>query len=82
MYWHAVALTRAGDGSGAERELTAFLDRFPRSSHGGEATVALGWMLFERGQTAFARTFFERAAHDPSRRVRESALEGLQRGVP
>jgi hypothetical protein len=71
-------------GSGAARawHLTAFIDRFPRSSHGGEAIVALGWMLFESGQTISARTFFERAAHDPSARVRQSALEGLQRTAP
>jgi TolA-binding protein len=82
LYWHAVALARAGDGRGAERELTAFIERFPRSSHGGEATVAVGWMLFEGGQATSARTFFERAAHDPSARVRQSALEGLQRTAP
>ena len=50
VYWRAVALARAGDGPGAGRELTAFLERFPQSSHGGEARVALGWMLLEGGQ--------------------------------
>jgi len=82
VYWRAVALARSGDGPGARRELTAFLERFPRSSHGGEAMVALGWMLLESGQPTSARTFFERAAHDPSARVKESALEGLERTAP
>jgi TolA-binding protein len=82
MYWYAVALARAGDAPGAERELSTFVERFPRSSHRGEATVALGWMLFGRGQTARARMFFQRAADDPSARVRQSALEGLQRSAP
>jgi TolA-binding protein len=79
LYWRAVAVGRAGDGAGARTLFAAFLDRFPSSSRAGEAAAALGGLLLDAGDRHGARLAFERAARDPSPRVRAAAQDGLRR---
>jgi TolA-binding protein len=77
LYWRAVAVGRDGDAAGARTLLAAFLDRFPSSSRAGEAAAALGQLLLDAGDRRGARQAFERAARDPSPRVRAAAQDGL-----
>jgi len=81
LYWRAVALSRAGERQAARALLDVFLARFPGSSRAGDAALALGHLLVDLGEPAPARRAFERAAHDPSERVRASATAGLA-GLP
>ena len=77
-YWYAVATVRAGrrvEGSAAFEE---FLERYPQSSRFGEAAVALGWLLYNRGERASAAARFASAENDQDERVRASALRGLE----
>jgi len=77
LYWRAVAVGRAGDAAGSRTLFRAFLDRFPSSSRAGEAAATLGRLLLDAGDRPGARQAFERAARDPSPRVRAAAQDGL-----
>jgi hypothetical protein len=77
LYWRAVAVGRAGDAAGSRTLFTAFLDRFPSSSRAGEAAATLGRLLLDAGDRHGARQAFERAARDPSPRVRAAGQDGL-----
>jgi TolA-binding protein len=79
LYWRAVAVGRAGDAAGSRTLFTAFLDRFPSSSRAGEAAATLGRLLLDAGDRHGARQAFERAARDPSPRVRAAAQDGMAR---
>ena len=79
LYWRAVAVGRAGDAAGSRTLFAAFLDRFPASSRAGEASAELGRLLLDAGDRSGARRAFERAARDPSPRVRAAAQDGLAR---
>jgi TolA-binding protein len=79
LYWRAVAVGRAGDAAGSRTLFAAFLDRFPSSSRAGEAAATLGRLLLDAGDQHGARQAFERAARDPSPRVRAAAQDGLAR---
>ncbi len=79
-FWRGVALARAGELGTAAQVFEAFLIAYPASPRGGEVAVMLGWLLFERGDTASALRRFELGARDPSARVRDSAAAG-QRAV-
>ena len=76
-YWAAVAWLRVEDNAQASRRLGDLLARWPRSSHAGEASVALGWLLLEAGDRAAARARFAAAANDPLPSVRAEAVRGL-----
>ena len=76
-YWAAVAWLRAGDRGHARRSLGDLLARWPDSTHAGEASIALGWLLLEGGDRVAARTRFAAAANDPSPNVRADAARGL-----
>jgi TolA-binding protein len=78
-FWRCVALSRTGDTRGAETALDAFVAHYPASARAGEASVMLGWLLVGHGEVTRARPLFERAAHDPSERIRASAERGLAR---
>lgn len=79
-FWRGVALARAGDVGTAAHVFAAYLTAYPSSPRTAEASVMLGWLLFERGETAEAGRRFERGLRDPSSRVRDSAAAG-QRAV-
>lgn len=81
LYWRAVAIARAGDAPEAKRLFGEFLARFPRSSRGGEAATALGWLLLADGDSGAARRAFEQATGDLSPTVRASASDGLRRAT-
>lgn len=80
VFWRGVALARGGDVGTAAHVFVAFLTAYPDSPRAGEVSVMLGWLLFERGDTAEAGRHFDRGARDPSSRVRDSATAG-QRAV-
>ena len=77
-YWNAVALARAGKSDQAIKAFESFIDIYRDSVRIGEASVALGWMLFEIGDYAHAGRRFRAAADDPSERVKESAVRGIE----
>jgi len=79
LYWQAVATARAGRPGQASQLFEAFLQRFPASARTGAATLALAWLRFDAGEREKARALFERAAQDPSVKIREGAKEGLFR---
>jgi len=76
-YWRAVALARARRAARAAGAFEEFLDTYPSSPRAAEASVMLGWLLFERGDYAAAARRFRAAIVDPSERVRASAAKGL-----
>jgi hypothetical protein len=76
-YWRAVTLQRSGRRQEAGLAFAEFLQQHPASARAGEASVALGWIWLSMGRREAARSRFEAAAVDPSRRVRQSALAGL-----
>lgn len=76
-YWRAVALARAGNAASATAAFEAFLADHPSSVRAGEASVMLGWILFERGDHAAAARLFRAGTSDPSERIRSSAAKGL-----
>jgi len=77
-FWRAVALARAAEPADAAQAFARFLDDFPDSPRAGEASVMLGWLLYERGDLAGAGRRFRAAVEDPSERVWRSALEGVR----
>jgi hypothetical protein len=76
-FWRGVALGRAKQNAAARAALEAFLAAYPSSPHAGDASVMLGWMRLDDGDVAAADALFRAAAKDPSPRVREAALAGL-----
>lgn len=76
-FWRGVALARGGEVATAVHVLTAFVQAYPGSPRLGEASVMLGWMLFERGDREEAKSRFDVGTRDRSPRVRESAAAGL-----
>jgi FecR-like protein len=76
-FWHAVALARghaAGPAMTAFREL---VDEHPGSTHAGEASAMLGWLLVDVKRLDEARERFAAATNDPSPKVRASAQAGI-----
>jgi hypothetical protein len=76
-YWAAVAWLRSGDRTRAAHGFTDLLSRWPASTHAGEASVSLGWLLLDSGDRASARTRFSAAATDAMPSVRAEANRGL-----
>ncbi len=76
-YWAAIAWLRAGDRPQARRALTDVLTRWPGSTHAGEASVALGWLVLEAGDRDAARARFAAAVNDRMPGVRAAAARGL-----
>ncbi|HET9992429.1 MAG TPA: tetratricopeptide repeat protein, partial [Kofleriaceae bacterium] len=76
-FWHAVALAR---GHAARPALAAFrelVDEHPGSTHAGEASAMLGWLLVDAKRLDEARERFAAATNDPSPKVRASAQAGM-----
>jgi hypothetical protein len=76
-YFQAVALTRAGSKTEAEKALVAFLDHAPTSLRRGRAAVMLAKLIAERGDVKSARAWFESALGDPDPAVVAAARAGL-----
>jgi TolA-binding protein len=76
-YWAAIAWLRAGDRPQARRALVDVLAHYPGSTHAGEASVALGWLLLDAGDRAAARSRFAAAVNDRMPSVRAEATRGL-----
>jgi len=76
-YFQAVALTRAGRKTEAERTLVDFLDHAPHAARRGRAAVLLARLIAERGDRAAARAWFASAAHDRDPDVAAAARTGL-----
>jgi TolA-binding protein len=77
-FWLAVSYSYSGRKTDAEKAYASFLRGFPASARVGEASVALGWVLFERGDLTGAGALFSTAKNDRVTKVRESALKGLE----
>ncbi len=78
-YWQAVATARSGRSGEAIQRFETFLQAFPAGVRAGSATLALAWLRLDAGEVDQARILFQRAARDPSAKVREDAAEGLRR---
>jgi TolA-binding protein len=78
-YWQAVATARSGRSPEAIHLFETFLQAFPSGVRAGAATLALAWLRLDAGEVDQARILFERAALNPSAKVREDAAEGLRR---
>lgn len=76
-YWAALAQLRSGDRPGARQALQELLARWPASTHAGEASVALGWLLLDAGDREAARARFAAAVNDRMPSVRAEAARGL-----
>lgn len=76
-YWRAVALGRAGKSVDAIEAFELFVARHRDSSRAGEASVMLGWLLYDAEELAAAERRFRAALDDHSERVRKSAAEGV-----
>jgi TolA-binding protein len=76
-YWAALAQLRSGDRPGARQAFQELLTRWPASTHAGEASVALGWLLLDAGDREAARARFAAAANDRMPSVRAEAARGL-----
>ncbi|HEX3764326.1 MAG TPA: hypothetical protein VHW23_36780 [Kofleriaceae bacterium] len=76
-YWAAIAWLRVGDRPQARRALTDVLAHYPGSTHAGEASVALGWLLLDAGDRGAARARFAAAVNDRMPSVRTEATRGL-----
>ena len=76
-YFAAVALTKAGRKTEAERALVAFIDRAPKSIRRGRAAVMLARLIAERGDKAAARAWFETAVDDADAAVAAAAKAGI-----
>lgn len=76
-YFAAVALTKAGRKTEAERALVGFLDHAPTSIRRGRAAVMLARLVAERGDTASARSWFESALTDADPSVVAAARAGI-----
>jgi TolA-binding protein len=76
-YFAAVALTKAGRKTEAERALVGFLDRAATSIRRGRAAVMLARLIAERGDNASARAWFESALGDADASVVAAARSGI-----
>lgn len=76
-YWHAVSLARAHHDAIAITAFREAIDEHPGSSHAGEASAMLGWLLVDAKDLVEARARFAAAADDANDRVRSSARAGL-----
>jgi TolA-binding protein len=76
-YWAALARLRSGDRPGTRQAFQELLARWPASTHAGEASVALGWLLLDAGDRAAARSRFAAAVNDRMPSVRAEAARGL-----
>lgn len=76
-YWAALAQQRSGDRPGARQAFQELLTRWPASTHAGEASVALGWLLLDAGDRDAARARFAAAVNDRMPSVRAEAARGL-----
>ncbi len=76
-YWRAVSLARGGQSRAATSAFESFLADHPSSPRAGEASVILGWLLFDDGDYEAAARRFRAGATIPSDRVRASAAKGL-----
>jgi TolA-binding protein len=76
-YWRAVALARGGQAPAAKTAFETFLADHADSPRAGEASVMLGWLLFDDGNYQAAARRFRAGAADPSDRIRTSAAKGL-----
>jgi len=76
-YFQAVALTKSGRKTEAERALVAFLDHAPTSIRRGRAAVMLARLIAERGDIAAARAWFESALGDADAAVAAAAKAGI-----
>jgi TolA-binding protein len=76
-YWAALAQLRSGDRPGARQAFQELLTRWPASTHAGEASVALGWLLLDAGDREAARARFAAAVYDRMPTVRAEAARGL-----
>jgi hypothetical protein len=76
-FWHAVALKRGGNREAARSALESFLRNHATSDRAGEASVMLGWLLLEAGETSDAARRFQVALDDQIEPVRRGATAGL-----
>ncbi len=76
-FWHAVALKYSGQTDRAQAMLLDFTKVHPSSPHVNEASVILGWLLFDKGDYKQAGYFFNSAIDAPVPRIRDSAVKGL-----
>jgi TolA-binding protein len=81
-YWAAVAWLRLGDRLRARAAFADVVERWPRSTHAGEANLALGWLLLDIGDRDGARARFAAAVDDPIPSVRADARRGLTATAP
>ncbi|MEO6776011.1 MAG: FecR domain-containing protein [Kofleriaceae bacterium] len=76
-FWHAVALARDHAVRPAIAAFRELVDEHPGSTHAGEASAMLGWLLVDAKHLDEARERFAAATNDPSPRVRASARAGI-----
>lgn len=76
-FWSGAAAKRAGDNAKTKTALMLFLRKFPSSPRAAEASALIGWALYDAGDLAGAKPYFERASNDKVPKVRESARKGL-----
>jgi TolA-binding protein len=81
-FWHAVALARGGRRAEAINAFRDFLELQRRSTHAGEASAMLGWILLEAHDRDEAARRFRDAAGDPNPAVSTSARAGLAALAP
>ena len=76
-FWHAVALARGHAAVPAMAAFRELVDEHPGSTHAGEASAMLGWLLVDAKRLDEARERFGAATNDPSPKVRASAQAGI-----
>jgi hypothetical protein len=76
-FWHAVALARSRATVPAMAAFRELVDEHPGSTHAGEASAMLGWLLVDAKRLDEARERFGAATNDPSPKVRASAQAGI-----
>jgi TolA-binding protein len=76
-FWRAVALARGHAAASAMAAFRELVDEHPGSTHAGEASAMLGWLLVDAKRLDEARERFGAATNDPSPKVRESAQAGI-----
>ncbi len=77
-FWRCVSYARAGHHARASKALSVFLETYPHSPRAVEASVMLGWKLFEKGDLESAEKLFKNATSDTNPRIRTSARQGLR----
>jgi TolA-binding protein len=76
-FWRAVALARGHAPAPAMAAFRELVDEHPGSTHAGEASAMLGWLLVDAKRLDEARERFGAATNDPSPKVRASAQAGI-----